>query len=255
MDLATVVGLVLGFGLIASAMVMGAGLPAFIDPPSMLIVFGGTIATTLIRFPLPVVITTGKVIQNAFFDKLAKPEDTVKRIVELAEIARRESVLALDNVEIEDPFLKKGIQLAVDGTDPPLIKAILNTELAAIIERHKTGQFIFSGMGDSAPAFGMIGTLVGLVQMLLAMDDPSSIGPSMAVALLTTMYGAIIANVVAIPIADKLKLRSATEKVIKDIVVAGVDGIMSGTHPRVIEEKLVTYLDPVGRDAARKEAA
>ena len=255
MDIATLIGIVLGFALIASAMILGAGLPAFLDIPSVLIVVGGTIATTLIRFPLPTVLSIGSVIKHAFFDKLSKPDDMVKRIIELAELARRESVLALDNVEIDDPFLKKGIQLAVDGTDPPLIKAILNTELLAIQERHKTGQNIFAGMGDSAPAFGMIGTLVGLVQMLLAMDDPSSIGPAMAVALLTTMYGAIIANVVCIPVADKLKLRSDREKVIKEITVAGIEGIMAGTHPRVIEVKLVTFLSPGERAAARKDEA
>jgi len=254
-DIATVVGIVLGFAFIITAMMLGSGLGAFFDITSVLIVLGGTVATTLIRFPLPTVAGIGKVIQNAFFDKVTRPEDMVKRIIELAELARRESVLALDNVDIDDPFLKKGIQLAGGGTDPPLIKAILNTELLAIQARHKTGQNIFAGMGDSAPAFGMIGTLVGLVQMLLAMDDPAAIGPSMAIALLTTMYGAIVANVVCIPIADKLKLRSEAEKVIKEITVAGIEGIMAGTHPRVIEEKLVTYLSPEDRDAARKDAA
>jgi len=254
-DIATVIGIVLGFGLILSAMVLGAGIPAFIDVPALLIVVGGTVATTLVRFPLPTVVGLTKVVKNAFFNKLPPSEDAVKRIIELAELARRESVLALDNVDIDDAFLKKGIQLAVDGTDPPLIKTILHTELLAIQERHKVGQNILSGMGESAPAFGMIGTLVGLVQMLLNMDDPSALGPNMAIALLTTMYGAIIANVVCIPLADKLRLRSEKEKVLKEITVAGIEGIMAGTHPRVIEEKLITFLSPGERAAARKDEA
>lgn len=255
MDIATVIGIVLGFGFILSAMMMGAGIPAFVDIPSLFIVLGGTIATTLIRFPLATVIGVTKVVKNAFFDKLPRPESAVKRIIELAELARRESVLALDNVQIDDPFLKKGIQLAVDGTDPPLIKTILHTELLTLQDRHKVGQNILAGMGESAPAFGMIGTLVGLVQMLLNMDDPSALGPNMAIALITTLYGAIIANVVCIPLADKLRLRSETEKVLKEITVAGIEGIMAGTHPRVIEEKLVTFLSPGERNAARKEEA
>jgi chemotaxis protein MotA len=226
----------------------------FFNVPSLLIVLGGTIATTFIRFPMPMVLGTVNVIKNAFLERSAPVDEMIRKIVELSELARRESVLALDNVEIEDPFLRKGVQLAVDGTDPALIRQILNTELVAILDRHKLGNKIFRGMGDSAPAFGMIGTLIGLVQMLMAMDDPKSIGPAMAVALLTTMYGAIIANVVCIPIADKLAYRTQNEKLLKQVCIQGIYGIMAGTHPRVIEEKLLTFLAPASRDHARKAA-
>lgn len=255
MDLATVIGMVLGFGLIFTAIILGGTPAAFVDLTSALIVIGGTVATLFIRFPMSSVVRTVKVVRHAFFVSAQRPEDSIRRIVELADLARRESVLALDNVEIDDPFLAKGVQLAVDGTEPALIRSILNTELMAIIDRHKVGQKIFTGMGDSAPAFGMIGTLVGLVQMLMAMDDPKSIGPAMAVALLTTMYGAIIANVACIPIADKLKLRTQTERTLKQIAIAGIDGIMAGTHPRVMEEKLVTFLPPDERAAVQEKAA
>lgn len=254
MDIATVAGIGLGFVLIVVAILLGGSPAAFFNAPSLLIVLGGTVATTFIRFPMPVVKRTAQVIRNAFFEKTEPVEQMIRQIVELSELARRESVLALDNVEIDDDFLRKGVQLAVDGTDPALIRQILNTELVAVLDRHKTGAKIFRGMGESAPAFGMIGTLIGLVQMLMAMDDPKSIGPAMAVALLTTMYGAIIANVVAIPIADKLAHRTNNERLIKQVCIQGIDGIMSGTHPRVIEEKLVTFLAPAVRDQARKAA-
>ncbi len=256
MDIGTIGGIALGLILVIIAILMGGSLGAFFNAPSLLIVFGGTIATMFIRFPMPTVFGSMAVVKNAFTVKDEKPEDLVKRIVELAEIARRESVLALDNVEINDSFLKRGVQLAVDGTDPSLIKSILMTELAAILERHKTGRKMFLGMGESAPAFGMIGTLIGLVSMLMAMDDPKSIGPAMAVALLTTLYGALLANLVCIPIANKLETRSASEGQLKKIALHGVDAIMAGTHPRVIEEKLVTFLPPAARvNAVKKKAA
>ncbi len=256
MDIATIGGIALGVVLIIVAVFMGGSPGAFFNAPSLLIVFGGTIATTFIRFPLQRVLGTVNVVKNAFLVKPEKPEDLVKRIVELSEMARRESVLALDNVEIEDLFLRRGIQLAVDGTDPNLIKNILTTELMAIVERHRIGRKIFLGMGESAPAFGMIGTLIGLVSMLMAMDDPKSIGPAMAVALLTTLYGALLANLVCIPIADKLEGRTISESLLKKIAIHGVDAIMAGTHPRVIEEKLLTFLPPADRvNAAKQKAA
>jgi chemotaxis protein MotA len=258
MDLATLIGLIAGMLLIGSAIAMGPAPVAFVNIPSVLIVIGGAIAATLIRFPLKTVLTTMKVASNAFFDKIDPPFALIRKIVELAEKSRRDSLLSLENVPIDDAFLKKGIQLCVDGTEPEVLRDTLRTEMEGIIERHKLGQRLFSAIGDAAPAFGMIGTLIGLVNMLMAMDDPAAIGPSMAVALLTTLYGSVLANLVALPIADKLGERSNLEMQNKEIVVQGIMGILAANHPRVVETRLVSYLAPAVRDqvaASAKKAA
>ncbi len=247
MDLATLIGLVLGMICIVGAIAVGPAPVAFLNVPSVLIVIGGTLAATMVRFPLPVVIGSSKVAANAFTNKVDTPFALIRKIVELAEKSRRDSLLSLENVQIEDAFLKKGIQLCVDGTEPEVLRDTLRTEMDGIIERHQQGQRIFKGIGSAAPAFGMIGTLVGLVNMLIAMDDPSAIGPQMAVALLTTMYGAVIANLVALPIADKLAERSKTELQNKEIVIQGIMGILAANHPRVVETRLVSYLSPKAR--------
>ena len=211
MDIGTVVGIVLAFGLIISA--IGGAIASFIDVPSMLIVVGGTFASVLVNFPLGVALSLHKVFMNALFAKQYSPLDTVTLLVSFAEKARREGILALENsmAEIQDDFIRSGLRLAVDGVEPELIKDILHTELASIEDRHRNGQAIFDYMGAAAPAFGMIGTLVGLVKMLQNLSDPNAIGPAMAIALLTTMYGAVIANVIFIPVAGKLKMRTAEE--------------------------------------------
>jgi len=244
MDLATIIGLVLGLILIGSAIGTGPAPMAFVNMPSVLIVIGGTIAATLVRFPLKVVLSTFRVAANAFRDKVEPPFALITKVVELAEKSRRDSLLSLENVPIEDVFLKKGIQLCVDGTEPEVLRETLRTEMDGIVERHKLGQRIFRGLGDAAPAFGMIGTLVGLVNMLVKMDDPSQIGPQMAVALLTTFYGSMIANLFALPIADKLGERSTLELQNKEIVIQGIMGILAANHPRVVETRLVSYLEP-----------
>lgn len=255
MDLATLIGLILGFACIAGAIAVGPAPVAFINIPSVLIVFGGTIAATLIRFPAGVVAGTMKVAANAFTNKVETPFGLIRKVVELTEKSRRDSLLSLENVPIDDPFLKKGVQLCVDGTEPEVLRDTLRTEMDGIIERHKQGQRIFKGIGSSAPAFGMIGTLVGLVNMLIAMDDPSAIGPQMAVALLTTMYGAVIANLFAIPVADKLSERSTTELQNKEIVIQGIMGILAANHPRVVETRLVSYLSPAARQLVQQQGA
>ncbi len=247
MDIATIVGIILGVALVGSAIFTGPAPMAFINIPSVLIVGGGTLATTLIRSPLKVVLGTMNVVRNAFFDRVPPPTELIAKIVELAEKSRRESLLSLENVPIEDDFLKKGIQLCVDGTEPDVVKSILKAESDAIVERHSRGQDILKGMGSYAPAFGMIGTLIGLVNMLVKMDDPSAIGPQMAVALLTTLYGALIANLVALPIADKLSDRSAREILNKTIVIDGIMGILAANHPRVVEARLLSYIEPKAR--------
>jgi chemotaxis protein MotA len=253
-DFGTLVGILLGFALIGSAIAAGGELISFLNPQGFLIVVGGTLAATIVRYSFRRSWGAVKVARRAFEVEEHTSHALVRHIVELSQLARRESVLALDSVDIQDPFLAKGIQLAVDGTDPRVIESILSSELVQSVERHRNGQRVFMGMGESAPAFGMIGTLVGLVHMLTNMNDPTKIGPAMAVALITTLYGAIMANLIFLPIADKLADRTRRERIRKEIVIQGVDCLMSGIHPRVIEEKLVSYLAPVERNDFQQAA-
>jgi chemotaxis protein MotA len=245
-DLATIVGLVLAWGLVLSAILSGGSLTTFIDYPSIMIVVGGTFACALTNFPLPAVLGLVNVTKNAFFTKPSSALDTVSTLVSFAERARREGILALEGSmdEIDDDFIRSGLRLAVDGVEPELIKDILQTELAFIEDRHRNGQSIFTYMGSAAPAMGMIGTLVGLVKMLKNLDDPSTIGPSMAIALLTTLYGALMANLAFIPLAGKLKARSQEEILIKEVAIEGVMSIQSGDNPRILEQKLLAFLAP-----------
>jgi len=248
MDLATIIGMVTGLLCVVSAVFMGPAPVAFLNIPSVLIVIGGTIAATFIRFPMGIVFSTMKVVRNAFVAKLSPISTLIEEIVGLAEKSRRDSLLSLESVPVSDSFLKKGVQLCVDGTEPEVVRSTLRTELEALIERHKRGQRIFRGMGASAPAFGMIGTLIGLVNMLVKMDDPSAIGPQMAVALLTTFYGALIANLVCIPVADKLAERSAVEMQSKEIVIQGIMGILAANHPGILRERLLSFIEPKHRE-------
>ena len=244
MDIATVLGIVLGFAFILISIFMGGGIGAFIDPPSMMIVVGGTIAATLIMYPLGDVINSIKVAMKAFFGKPENPQEIIEKIVELAMKARKESIIALENEPIEHPFLKKGIQLIVDGASADLVKTILGTDIDYMKQRHKSGQGIFKGMGSAAPAFGMIGTLIGLVQMLRSLNDPSSIGPAMAVALITTFYGAILANLIFNPIATKLSNKSDEEVLIREMIIEGVLSILEGENPKIIRQKLESFIPP-----------
>ena len=249
MDIATIVGVVLGFGLILGAILLGGSLGSFIDVPSLLIVVGGTIASTLIMERLERVLGAFKVAMNAIrASKTASASDTIKRIVELSSIARREGVLALENEEIEDAFLAKGVRMAVDGLPEEEIVHTLQAELVAMKERHRRGQKLFKFIASTAPSMGMIGTLIGLVQMLQTLDDPSSIGPSMAVALLTTMYGAIIAFLVSGPIGEKLALRSKEESSRMIVVIEGIQSIVRGQNATIIQEKLEARLAPTERE-------
>lgn len=259
MDIATIIGLVGGAALLLWAIISKSPISAFIDSGSVAIVVGGAIAAVMVAFPLSSLIGLAKVLKNCFFAKSRDPKELISDMVRFAEIARRDGILSLENVtsEIKDPFLVSGIQMAVDGTDPDLIETIMMNDLEAVEARHDDGKAIFDSFGRYAPAFGMIGTLVGLVIMLGNMNDPSSIGPAMAVALLTTLYGAILANLIALPMADKLGLRSKHELQLKMIVVKGVMSIQSGDNPRIVEQKLMTFLPASTRDDgdANKEAA
>ena len=211
MDLGTIIGLVLGFGLIGAAMMLGGGIMPFMDPQSALIVIGGTIAATMINQRLPVVIGAIKVGMQAFFDRSTDKTAMVPLIIDLAAKARKEGLVALEGEQIDDPSLARGVRLGVDGLSPELIKETLSGELSALKDRHDRGQRIFKFMSATAPSMGLIGTIVGLVQMLQSLDDPDSIGPAMAVALLTTLYGAILAFLVYGPIAEKLINRTTEE--------------------------------------------
>jgi chemotaxis protein MotA len=246
MDLTTIVGVVLGFALIAMAMLMGGSFGAYVDVPSMLIVIGGTAAATMAAFPLPNVLKLPGVLQKSLKMPGRSPQAQIKQMVELAELARRDGILALENStdQMEDGLLVTGVKMAVDGTDPELIETVMEAELENMITRHEAGKGLLDAMGRYAPAFGMIGTLIGLVAMLANMSDPSKIGSGMAAALLTTMYGAILANVLFLPMADKLALKNDEEILIKTIVIKGVMAIQNGDNPRVVEQQLLTFLPP-----------
>jgi len=221
MDIATLVGLLLAFSTILISMFLGGSMGAFINAPSIILVFGGTIGVTLINQRLVHVIGAVKVMMQAFFDRTTAPAALVPVIIDLATKARKDGVVSLENEPIEDPFIARGVRLGADGLSPEMVKSTLTAELIALKDRHERGHRIFRFMGATAPSMGMIGTLVGLVQMLRTLDDPDMIGPSMAVALLTTMYGAILAFVVFNPIAEKLSNRTTEEVASKMLAIAG----------------------------------
>jgi chemotaxis protein MotA len=247
MDLATLLGMVGAIGVVLAAIVTGGSPMVFINVPSILIVVMGTILVVMIKFSLGQFLGAFKVATRAFFFKLQDPAVLIQQIIELATVVRKEGLLALEDNNVENPFLAKGLQLLVDGNSREVVESLLQKEMQLTMDRHKWGAAVFSATGDVAPAMGMIGTLIGLVQMLSAMDDPKSIGPAMAVALLTTLYGAFIANAIAIPIADKLKLRKAEESRINALCMDGVLAIKDGQNPRIIEGMLTAYLAPKQR--------
>ena len=242
MDIATLIGMLGCFGIIIGAIATGGDIGVFINPPSLLIVLGGTVAAVMMKFPLGDFLGAFKVGLKGFLHKSESASGLIEEAMELANTARKSGLLALEGVDIKNPFLAQGIQLCVDGHDPEFVRKILNKDINQTIERHDVGQSIFKSIGDLAPAMGMIGTLIGLVQMLSAMDDPKSIGPAMAVALLTTLYGAVVANAFALPLADKLALRSTEERINKSLILETISGIQEGLNPRVLEGLLKTYL-------------
>ena len=248
MDIATIIGLVLSTVAILGAILASASIIIFIDVPSILIVIVGLVGVTFIKWPMEVLQNIAKYIMKAIFFTPADPKETITEIGNLAETARRESVFALEKVPLDDVFLKKAMALAADNRPPEVISAILQLEIDAMEERHKIGIDVLNELGDSGPAMGMIGTLIGLVIMLQNLSDPSSIGPAMAVALLTTFYGALIANLFALPIKTKLGFRSTGEILKMNIIIAGTLGIVAGENPRLIKEKLNSFLPPSQRE-------
>ena len=255
MDLATVIGLISGTALILASILLGGSALVFINIPSVLIVGGGTIAATLIKFKLSDVIGSISVAMKAFLVKLDPPEMIIQEMVSYTRIAKKEGLIALEKETPSDPFAAKAMRYLSDGYDEGLIEDMLNKDIRLTLQRHTVGQNVFKGMGDAAPAFGMIGTLIGLVQMLASMSDPASIGPSMAVALLTTLYGAVIANLVCLPLADKLTLRSEQEETNRNIVLEAAIGISRGVAPMVLEESLKIFLSPKERDRIGKTSS
>jgi chemotaxis protein MotA len=243
MDFATIIGILAGTGVVTAAILVGGDVTLFMDLPSALIVIGGAMAATVIRFPITGVLSAlalgGKV---AFTHRKIEPRQLIDEIANLAEVVRKQGPLGLESVEVDDEFLAKGMQMIADGYDPAFIRESLERERDLYLERLEDGQRIFKAIGDSAPAFGMIGTLVGLVQMLANMSDPATIGPAMAIALLTTLYGALIANLIALPIADKLALKSKVEDVNQTLVLDGIMQIRDSKSPALIREMLIAYL-------------
>ncbi len=242
MDLATLIGFFGAFGMVFLSISMGGEMGMFINGPSIAIVFGGTVLVVLMKFPLKMMLGAFGVAAKAFVYKAQQPSSIIEQSIELANVARKEGLLGLESVEIENEFLRDGIQLVVDGNDPALVQKMLSKEISLSIERNEIGLGIFKAFGDVAPAMGMIGTLIGLVQMMSNMSDPALIGPAMAVALLTTFYGAIIATTIALPIADKLAHRSNEERLNKSMILESISAIQEGLNPRMIEGLLNAYL-------------
>ncbi len=242
MDLATLVGLVGAFGIVTMAMLLSGSLDTYFDVTSVLIVLVGSLFVVLMKFNLHQFLGAVGVAVKAFSFKQVKAEELIEEVVQLADAARKGGLLSLEGKEISNEFLSKGIQLLVDGHDADVVKGLLSKDLNRTLERHEWGAKIFTSIGDVGPAMGMIGTLVGLVAMLANMDDPKSIGPAMAIALLTTLYGAVLANMFALPIADKLTLRRVEEGRTKSMIIDALLAIQGGQNPRVISSMLKTYL-------------
>jgi chemotaxis protein MotA len=254
-DIASIIGFIAGIAFIVSSITANGELGTFIDMSSVYITIGGTFSATLISYPIQAFIGSFKSAKHIFSVKELHPEIIIQKIITLANTARKEGLLALEEAakDIDDDFLKKGVLLIVDGTDPELVRNILETELSFLDERHKEAQTFWETVASLGPAWGMIGTLIGLINMLKKLDDPSAIGPSMSVALITTMYGSMLANFIATPIANKLKIRSNEEVLVKDVMIEGLLSIQAGENPRIIEEKLKAFLAPALRKAQGNE--
>jgi chemotaxis protein MotA len=241
-DIATLVGLVGGFSVVIIAILIGPNPLMFVDIASIVLVIGGSFFVVAIKFHIKQLPNAIKVAFKAFSSKVDKPEDLVDQVYELAKASKKSGILALESFDIQNKFLSRGVMMLVDGYDPQVVREILTKDRDLTIERHEKGRKIFEALSDVAPAMGMIGTLIGLVQMLSNMKDPKSIGPAMAVALLTTLYGAVIANIIAIPIADKLNLRSGEEEKNYNLCIDAVMGIASGLNAKIIKDSLREYL-------------
>ena len=254
MDLATLIGLIGAMAIVLAAILVGGSAGSFIDAASVLLVLGGTVLVTMMKFSLGKFLGATSIAVKAFLHKPTSPEQLIDDAVELAKTARQGGLLALEDAEVRDDFMKSGLGLLIDGHPAEVVRSMLSKDLHQTLQRHSDGQDIFKAIGDVGPAMGMIGTLIGLVQMLSNMDDPKQIGPAMAVALLTTLYGAVLANMVALPIADKLAVRSKEENVRKSLIIDALLSIQAGQNPRIIENMLETYLPRSKRQPDELEA-
>lgn len=250
MDIATIIGIVSGIGFVLATILMGSGLGLFINIPSVLIVVGGTVAATLIAYPLNEFLKVIGMAIKVFMFKIESPDELVKQLVDISNKARKGGLLSIegDVKNTKDPYLASALQMTVDGVKTSDIADIMQKKMTKIKKEHKIGWSIFGSMGTYAPAFGMVGTLIGLVQMLANLDDPSTIGPKMAVAMITTFYGAVLANLFFIPMADKLKLRSEEEMTNMKLLYEGVVSIREGEHPRMLEDKMNVYLSETKKE-------
>ncbi len=260
MDIASLLGVILGIGMVLFGIIQNGGVPAllnFLDAPSAIITIGGSLSAVLCSNKLSGFIAGIKSFALPFKEKSVDPGETINKIIELSNVSRKEGLLALEEAagSIDDEFLKKGIMLVVDGTDAELVRGILETDMLSMEERHKKTISFWEFWGEQGPAWGMIGTLIGLILMLQNMEDASTIGPAMATALVTTLYGSLLANWLCNPIAGKLKLNNDNEMMMKEISVEGILSIQAGENPRVIEEKLKSFLAPSARNTAQESEA
>jgi len=246
LDVSTLIGILVASGLVIVSISMGGSVTWFINYPSLMIVIGGTMGATLLAYPLSEVMSVFGVAKNVFLHRYQNQNELISLLVRFARKARKEGILSFESElkNVDNPFMVKGLNLAIDGMDSGAIEDILRTEIYAIEERHRLGADIFLTMGNFSPAVGMLGTIIGLVQMLMQMNDPSNIGKPMAVALLTTFYGVFLSYLFFLPIAGKLKTRSKKELIINEMIMEGIISIQAGDNPRVVEQKLKAFLSP-----------
>ncbi len=257
MDLGTILGFILGFGFIGAAIMMHGSITDFIDLPGAMVAFGGSTSAIFIMFPMKKALGAFGVVKHCFLFKLSNPKEEIARLTELASVARRDGLLALEKriPDLKDPFLVRGLEMVIDGTPREKLEEVLNIELQYIQERHTTGKKIFDQLGASLPAFGMVGTLIGLIQMLHELDDPTKIGAGMAVAMVTTFYGAFVANLIYLPLAGKLEARNKEETLLRELMIQGLAALVEGEAPRAMETKLKAFLSPKAREGEVKSAA
>ncbi|SKA73591.1 motility protein A [Desulfobaculum bizertense] len=251
MDIATFLGSLIGFVLVLGAILIGGDISLFVNVPGLMIVMGGTFAAICVTFPIRDVVDAHKIALSMFMKKKGKVDDVVNVMVRIAEISRREGLLALENIQTDNPILKKACQLIADSADGQIIRDTLMIEISTMKRKHNIFIEVFQKLAGYAPAFGMIGTLIGLVQMLAKMDDPSTLGPAMAVAILTTFYGTIMANLVFLPFAGKMRARTSQEELHLQIIFEGAKSILENNNPRLVYEKLSSFIPPKERKSAR----
>jgi chemotaxis protein MotA len=258
MDLATLLGLVVGWASVGMGAILKGGKPEYyVSVPAFLLVFGGTVGATMVSYSLKQMLDLPRVTLHAFLHRPVDVLGTMNRLIRFADRARREGLLSLEGEiqERDDPFLAKGVRLVVDGTDSAVVREILDTEVELMEERHRVGESIYTTMAGFSPTLGIIGTVISLINMMMKLDDPSKLGHMLAAAFIATLYGVALANLVFLPLANKLRARSQEEVLLRQVVIEGVLAIQAGENPRVIEEKLRAFLPPALRSKVSREAA